>query len=77
MPKAKVILLTATGNQLAEVIAAAVKLGVRDATDGVPPKTGKDVRRLLCHGSYRHFHETALKDAYRAGRYHVEAMGAA
>lgn len=59
----------------AEMFAKAVRLGITDATNELPAKSGADVIRALQITHFRNGHKKYLKTAYTAGRFQVETMG--
>lgn len=59
----------------AETFAKAVRLGVQDATNEAPAKTGAEVLQALQVTHWRNGHKKYLKTAYTAGRFQVETMG--
>ena len=66
----------ATPLQWSQIMASAVRLGASDATDKVPDvgRRGADLAAMW-GVAWRKGHARALRQAYLAGRFHVETMG--
>lgn len=67
-------LINASAHQWTETLTLAAKIGVTDAMTKRAPRTTKQLSTLLCL-EHRIGHARALKQAYSAGRFHVEMMG--
>lgn len=70
----RINLITASAVQFAETMAEAVRLGAMDAMQGLPERSAQALADRWA-GIRRMGHATALRQAYMAGRFHVEMEG--
>lgn len=66
-------LITGDATALATVLSHCTLIGADDERNKRPQRTGRELAKALCSG-WRSGHERALRLAYSAGRWHIEAQ---